>query len=96
MLTEQFACNLDLLTDAGRYNYFAFLLSDISSISVKIARYRGRDKSDLIENKEFGYCSLIMATFTVLNRFDIENIRQLRLASEGVFITQRILKLNTI
>jgi ATP-dependent DNA helicase RecG len=42
--------------------------------SIKIAKYRGRDKSDLTENKEFGYCSLIKAAFNVINRFDIENV----------------------
>lgn len=80
-LTERFASNLDLLTDDGRYNYFAFLLSDKNSISIKIAKYRGRDKSDLIENKEFGYCSLIKATFNVLNRFDIENVPMTQITS---------------
>jgi predicted HTH transcriptional regulator len=80
-LTEQFASNLDLLTDDGHYNYFAFLLSDKNSISIKIAKYRGRDKSDLIENKEFGYCSLIKATLNVLNRFDIENVPMTQITS---------------
>jgi hypothetical protein len=74
MLTDKFAKNLDLLTDDGRYNYFAFLLADKNNISIKIAKYSSRDKSDLIENKEFGYCSLIKAAFNVLNRFDIENV----------------------
>ena len=81
MLTDQFAKNLDLLTDDGRYNYFAFLLADKNNISIKIAKYRGRDKSDLIENKEFGYCSLIKATFNVLNRFDIENVPLTKITS---------------
>lgn len=81
MLTDQFAKNLDLLTDDGRHNYFAFLLADKNNISIKIAKYRGRDKSDLIENKEFGYCSLIKATFNVLNRFDIENVPMTKITS---------------
>ena len=80
-LNDQFARNLDLLTDDGRYNYFAFLLSDKNSTSIKIAKYRVRDKSDLIENKEFGYCSLIKATFNVLNRFDIENVPMTQITS---------------
>ena len=80
-LNEQFARSLDLLTDDGRYNYFAYLLADRNSISIKIARYRGSDKVDLIENKEFGYCSLIKATFNVLNRMDIENVPRTRITS---------------
>ncbi len=73
-LTDQFAKNLDLLTEDGQYNYYAYLLADNNSNSVKIAKYRGRDKSELIENKEFGYCSLNKSTLNVLNRLDIENV----------------------
>ena len=80
-LTDQFAKNLDLLTEDGRFNYYAFLLADNNNISIKIAKYRGRDKSDLIENKEFGYCSLIKATLNVLNRLDIENVPLTRITS---------------
>ncbi len=80
-LNDQFARSLELLTDDGRYNYFAYLLADRNSISIKIARYRGSDKVDLIENKEFGYCSLIKATFNVLNRMDIENVPRTKITS---------------
>lgn len=73
-LNDQFPRTLDLLTEDGRYNYFAYLLADRNNISIKIAKYRGSDKVDLIENKEFGYCSLIKAAFNVLNRMDIENV----------------------
>ena len=80
-LTDQFAKNLDLLTEDGKYNYFAYLLADKNSISIKIAKYRGRDKSDLVENKDFGYCSLIKSTFNVINRLDIENVPLTRITS---------------
>lgn len=81
ILTDQYEKNLDFLTDDGRYNYFAYLLADKNNISIKIAKYKGRDKSDLVENKEFGYCSLIKATFNVLNRFDIENVPLTKITS---------------
>ena len=32
------------------------------------------DKVDLIENAEFGYCSLIKATENILSRLDIEDL----------------------
>jgi predicted HTH transcriptional regulator len=38
-----------------------------------VAKYAGTDKCDLIENKEYGYCSLIKATLRVLDKLDIEN-----------------------
>jgi len=80
-LTDQFAKNLDLLTEEGKYNYFAYLLADSNGVSIKIAKYSGSDKSDLVENKEFGYCSLIKAAFNVLNRFDIENVPMTKITS---------------
>jgi len=80
-LTDQFARNLDLLTEDGKFNYFAYLLADINGVSIKIAKYSGSDKSDLVENKEFGYCSLIKVAFNVLNRFDIENVPMTKITS---------------
>ncbi len=72
-LNEKFAENLDLLTEDGKYNYIAYLLADNNGVSVKIAKYAGKDKVDLIENEEYGYCSLIKATKSVLDRLEIEN-----------------------
>ena len=72
-LNEKFAESLDLLTEDGKYNYVAYLLADNNGTSVKIAKYAGADKVDLIENEEYGYCSLIKATKSVLDRLDIEN-----------------------
>lgn len=72
-LNDKFAENLDLLTEDGRYNYVAYLLADSNGVSVKVAKYAGKDKVDLIENEEYGYCSLIKATKSVLDRLNVEN-----------------------
>lgn len=72
-LNEQFAANLELLTEEGAYNYVAYLLADDNGASIKVAKYRGKDKVDLIENVELGYCSLIKATHRVLDKLKIEN-----------------------
>lgn len=72
-LNEQFAKNLELLTKEGDYNYAAYLLSDRNGCSIKLGKYQGTDRVDLIENQEFGYCSLIKATKAILDRLDIEN-----------------------
>lgn len=72
-LNDRFAENLDLLTEDGKYNYVAWLLADHNGVSVKVAKYAGKDKVDLIENEEYGYCSLIKATKSVLDRLNIEN-----------------------
>lgn len=56
-LNEQFANSLELLTPDGKYNYVAYLLADENGVSIKVAKYAGTDKVDLIENEEYGYCS---------------------------------------
>lgn len=72
-LNDKFAENLDLLTEDGKYNYVAYLLADNNGTSIKIAKYAGTNKVELIENEEYGYCSLIKATKSVLDRLEIEN-----------------------
>ena len=72
-LNDKFASNLELLTEDGHYNYVAYLLADTNGTSIKVAKYSGKNKIDLIENNEYGYCSLIKATHKVLDKLDIEN-----------------------
>ena len=72
-LNDNFARSLELLTDDGKYNYVAYLLADENGNSIKVAKYSSLDRCDLIENNEYGYCSLIKATKSVLAKLDIEN-----------------------
>jgi predicted HTH transcriptional regulator len=72
-LNEQFKTSLELFTFDGSDNFVAYMLSDENGISVKVAKYAGTDKVDLIENYEYGYCCLIKATNQVLDRLDVEN-----------------------
>ncbi len=72
-LGDNFKKNLDLLMTDGNYNYIAYLLADSNGVSIKVAKYAGKDKVDLIENEEYGYCSLIKATNRVLDKLMIEN-----------------------
>jgi len=72
-LNENFARNLELLTEDGRYNYVAYLMADENGMSIKLAKYSSLDRADLIENNEYGYCSLIKATNAVLDKLEIEN-----------------------
>ena len=72
-VNDAFLQNLDLYTADGKYNYVAYLLADVNSVSIKVARYAGADKCDLIENEDYGYCSLIKATERVLDKLEVEN-----------------------
>jgi len=72
-LNDKFASNLELLTEDGEFNYAAYLLSDENGTSIKVAKYAGMDRIKLIENEEYGYCSLVKATKAVLEKLKIEN-----------------------
>lgn len=72
-INDNFLRQLNLIMDDGKYNYVAYLLSDNNNISIKVATYSGTDAYDLVENEEYGYCSLIKATKKVIDKFDIVN-----------------------
>lgn len=66
--TETFNDNFKLLNGNKKYNYLAFVLSDQFDLSVKVAKFNGKDKQgEFIYRKEFGYCSLLKAMDDVLS-----------------------------
>lgn len=72
-LNKQFKKNLELFTEDGNLNYAAYLLADENNFSVKVAKYEGVSRTVLIENNEYGLCSLVKAAKSVLDKFDLEN-----------------------
>jgi predicted HTH transcriptional regulator len=72
-LNRKFKNNLELLTQKEELNYAAYLIADENSISVKVAKYKGDSRIDLIESNEYGYVSLIKATKSVLDKLALEN-----------------------
>ena len=72
-LNDNFAKNLNLLTNDGKYNYNAYLLADENNVSIKLVKYLGTNKMELIENHEYGYCCIITATHRILERLVAEN-----------------------
>lgn len=72
-INDNFLQQLNLIMDDGKYNYVSYLLSDSNNVSMKVATYSGRDSYDLIENEEYGYCSLIKATKSIIDKFDRVN-----------------------
>ena len=78
----QFLKNLELFTEDERYNYAAYLLADINNTSIKVAKYAGKDRVDLIENEEYGNCCLVKATKQVLDKLDLENRTFTRITSK--------------
>lgn len=81
-LNENFAANLEMLTDSDKYNYIAYLLSDSNSTSIKVAKYGSLSRIDLIENNEYGYACLIRAAKRVLDKVSLENPTTTRITSK--------------
>ena len=73
ILNDQFASSLNFLTEEKKYNLNAYLFADQNDITIKVAKFAGTDKTELIENEEYGYCSIIKACKTVLEKLNLEN-----------------------
>ncbi len=73
IINNNFLKQLDLYTDDGKYNYNAYLLADNNNISIRFGKYGGENAVNLIENEDFGNCSIVKATKSILNKLEIEN-----------------------
>lgn len=72
-VNKNFLKKLDFYMEDGSFNYIAYLLADNNNISIQFAKYKGDDVENLIENEDYGFCSLIKATENILNKLNIEN-----------------------
>lgn len=72
-INNNFLRKLDFYMDDGSFNYIAYLLSDNNNISIQFAKYAGNDVANLIENEDYGFCSLVKATDNILNKLQLEN-----------------------
>ena len=72
-VNDNFLKKLDFYNDNNEFNYLAYLLADNNNISVQFAKYKGNNVSNLIENEDFGFCSLVKITDNILNKIMLEN-----------------------
>ena len=72
-VNDNFLKKLDFYNDNNEFNYLAYLLADNNNISVQFAKYKGNNVSNLIENEDFGFCSLVKITDNILNKIILEN-----------------------
>lgn len=70
---DTFKQNLNLLTRNGTYNLMAGILADVNSYSIKVAVFRGRDKTNLIRRNEYGYKCMLVAVKQVLDYMEALN-----------------------
>ena len=86
-LSDNFGTTLSFYTGDGKYNRLADMFADENAVSIRVAKWNGVDKSELIQNEEFGRKCLLTAMEAVTNRLNAENITMARKA-----IPQRIEK----
>ena len=79
---SHFLKNLDLFTDDGKYNYAAYLMADNNGTSIKVARFKGTEKLDIIERNEFGRCC-IKSAMNVLERLNVANATVVRVGGKA-------------
>lgn len=72
-INDNFLNQLDFYTNDNKFNYIAYLFSDNNSNSIRFGKYSGTNAVDLIENEDFGHCSLIKVTKSILSKLEIEN-----------------------
>ena len=84
-LNDNFARTLELLTDDGAFNYAAYLLADENANSIKVAKYAGSNRVELVASNEYGMTSLVTATKRVIERLKVENtVRTRKTALERI------------
>lgn len=81
--SDFFLRDLGLYTEDDRYNFAAYLMSDNNGNSVKVARFRGTEKLDILERNEFGRCSLIKSAYQVLDKLEVANATVVRVGGEA-------------
>lgn len=72
-IEKNFNEQLHFYTEDGKYNMIAYLLSDYNDIPIRFGKYSGTDAVDLIENENYGNCSIIKATKAMLEKLKLEN-----------------------
>lgn len=78
---ETFKYNLNLVTSDNKYNLMADILSDNNTYSIKVAKFSGVDKINLVKRNEYGYKCLILAIQQVLDY--VESLNETFVNMEG-------------
>ena len=72
-LNKQFKTNLEIIITDSQFNYVGYLLADTNNTSIKVAKYKAKNRIDLVESNEYGYNSLVKACKNVLGKIELEN-----------------------
>lgn len=70
---DTFYRNFNLITQDGKFNQMAEILADENLNSVKVAVFKGKDKSQFVKRNEYGYTCLLDSLQKVLDYCDALN-----------------------
>lgn len=76
-----FEKNTGLLCRNGKFNELADILSDNNNCSIKVVRFAGNDKSELVIRNEYGYKCMIMAMNQALDY--VNSLNETRVELDG-------------
>src|SRR5690606_40198511 len=79
---NNFTTNQELTTQNSLFNYAAYLLADKNNTSIKVAKYSGTTRTDLIESNEYGHECLVKATKQVIDKIAVENRTTTKITSK--------------
>ncbi|MFA6707537.1 MAG: ATP-binding protein, partial [Sphaerochaetaceae bacterium] len=94
--SDYFLRNLGLYTEDDRYNYAAYLMADNNGNSVKVARFRGTEKLDILERNEFGRGCLIKSAYQVLDKLEVVNSTVVRVGGDAARREYRLIDKDAI
>ena len=80
---EYFLKNLDFYTEDGKFNYVAYLMADNNGTSIKVARFRGNDKYEVLERNEYGRGCLIKSAYQVLDKLNVINTTFVKISGKA-------------
>ena len=81
---DTFEKNTGLLCRNGKYNQLADLLSDNNDYSIKVVKFKGKDKSEMVSRNEYGYRCLLIAMQQALDYTNSLNETKVELNGEAV------------
>lgn len=78
---DTFLRNLGLLCPNGKYNLMAELLADNNDVSIKVVRFSGVDKTNIVSRNEYGYKCLLLAMTQAKDA--VEGLNETRVVVDG-------------
>lgn len=81
LANDTFLSNLGFYTTDKKLNLMAELLSDNNDFSIKVVKFKGKDKTEIINRNEFGFKCLLLAVDQVLTLIESYNETKVSLNS---------------